>query len=212
MPFSLRLDSSEYCQLIRDENKVKRLDWCVANKDDSFDAVIFTDKCSIQMECHRRFACHRKGELPKTKLRPKHPIKVHVWASISRRGRTGISIFERRMNAPLFINVLKETLLPYLRDVFPDGHRFMQDNDPKHTSVAAQQFYVDSGINHWKTPPESPDLNPIENMWHELKEFLRREVKPHSKQELIDGIQQFWATVTVAKCKYINHLKKVIPE
>ena len=43
-------------------------------------------------------------------------------------------------------------------------------------------------------------------------EFLRREVKPHAKQELIDGIQQFWGTVTVAKCaKYINHLKKVIP-
>jgi transposase len=43
--------------------------------------------------------------------------------------------------------------------------------------------------------PESPDLNPIENLWHELKEYLRREVKPSTKKELIDGINQFWHTV-----------------
>ena len=47
---------------------------------------------------------------------------------------------------------------------------------------------------------------------YELKEFCRREVKPSTKQELIDGIVQFWETVTVEKCnKYINHLKKVVP-
>ena len=49
-------------------------------------------------------------------------------------------------------------------------------------------------------------------MWHELKEFSRREVKLKTKQELIDGIVQFWETVSVEKCnKYINHLKKVVP-
>ena len=32
------------------------------------------------------------------------------------------------------------------------------------------------------------------------------------KQELIDGIQEFWKTVSVAKCRpYIGHLRKVIP-
>ena len=58
----------------------------------------------------------------------------------------------------------------------------------------------------------SGDLNPIENLWHELKQFIRREVKPKTKQDLIDGILQFWETVTIEKCnKYINHLRKVIP-
>ena len=38
-------------------------------------------------------------------------------------------------------------------------------------------------------------------------------VKPTNKQQLIDEIQQFWETLSVAKCvKYIDHLKKVLPK
>ena len=56
--------------------------------------------------------------------------------------------------------------------------------------------------------PESPDLNPFESVWHELKEYIRREVKPTRKEE---RIKKFWSGVNVAKCtKYIRHLRKVI--
>ena len=47
-------------------------------------------------------------------------------------------------------------------------------------------------------------MNHIENLWHELKEFIRQEVKPTTKAELVSGIEQFWKTVDVAKCtRYI---------
>lgn len=116
------------------------------------------------------------------------------------------------MDRFLFTDILDQTLIPFIQAKFPSSHHFMQDNNPKHTSNFARDFISDHGINWWKTPAESPDLNPIENMWHELKEFCRREVKPSTKQELIDGIVQFWETVAVEKCnKYINHLKKVVP-
>ena len=128
------------------------------------------------------------------------------------RGRTGICIFSGIMDAVMYTDILEATLLPFLHDTYPEGHKFMQDNDPKHTSRHAKAFLQEKGINWWPTPPESPDLNPIENLWHELKEFLRREVKPHSKDELIDGIGQFWDSVTREKCrKYIGHLRRVIP-
>ena len=145
--------------------------------------------------------------------RAKHPVKVHVWAGISLHGPTQICIFEGIMKAPLYIEILKNTLLPFRDNVFPEGMRFMQDNDPKHTSKLAKQWMKDENVNWWKTPPESPDLNPIENLWHELKEYIRREVKPKSKDELVQGIVMFWNTVDVRKCsKYIKHLRKVLPK
>ena len=89
----------------------------------------------------------------------------------------------------------------------------MMDNDPKHTSRKANSFLHEKSIHWWKTPPESPDFNPIENLWHKAKEYLRREKKPTTKEELIKGIQEFWGTVDVAKCRrYIGHLRKVIPK
>ena len=117
------------------------------------------------------------------------------------------------MDAPLYLQVLEQTLLPFLKEVYPDTHRFMADNDPKHTSNAAKRLLEENHVNWWRTPAESPDCNPIENLWHELKEYQRREVKPKTKQELIDGIRAFWETVSIAKCrKYIRHLRKVMPK
>ena len=122
-----------------------------------------------------------------------------MWAGISLQGPTKICIFDGVMDAELYVNILQSTLLPFLEKL-PRGHRFMQDNDPKHTSRLARSFFEGNNVNWWKTAPESPDLSPIENLWHELKEYIRREAKPRTKEELIQGIKDFWKTVNKDKC------------
>ena len=137
---------------------------------------------------------------------------MHVWAGISWRGPTPIVVFEGKMDAEGYISVLEAGLKPFIEGS-EDPVLFMQDNDPKHTSRRAKAWLEKEEINWWKTPAESPDLNPIEDLWHELKQFLRREIKPKTKDQLVDGIKVFWETVNIEKCRrYIDHLRKVVPK
>ena len=58
------LQQTRYCQLIRDANKVKRLEYAqrVLETGDTFDNVIFSDECSISLEQFRR-TCYRKQSI-----------------------------------------------------------------------------------------------------------------------------------------------------
>ena len=59
----------------------------------------------------------------------------------------------------------------------------------------------------------SPDLNPIENVWESMKQYLRTYMKPRTVPELKEGIKRFWKTLTPQLCsKYIDHLQKVVPK
>ena len=64
---------SAYCQLIRDANKTKRLEWARQHLDtalsDGFTDVLWADECSIQMEAHRRFCCRKRGQQARPKPR-----------------------------------------------------------------------------------------------------------------------------------------------
>ena len=84
----------------------------------------------------------------------------------------------------------------------------------QHTSRYASRYMNQVGINWWRTPPESPDLNPIEMVWHHMKDFLRARVKPTTKEELVRGIHRYWEEkVTVDFCRrYIRHLNTVVPK
>lgn len=204
-----------YCQMIRDKNKEARLQFCkdLITTDDRFEDVIFSDETTLQLHDNKVGAYRRKESALPTNAKPKHPLKVHVWGAISKRGATQLVIFDGIMDAAFFVpEVLESTLKPFIDAVYPDGHRFQQDNDPKHTSNLAKNFMAENDINWWKWPAESPDLNPIEMVWNQLKRNVSKR-NPTTKDQLTQYIEDFWLTeMTPELCsKYIDHTFKVAP-
>ena len=190
--------------------------WCldrIAEGDLELSDVIWTDESSVQLESHRKITYQKKGHPVRLTARPKHPPKIHLWGGISARGATSIVMFTGTLIATRYTRILDAVLRPFLQRHYPNGHRFQQDNDPKHTSRWARAYFEQKGINWWHTPASSPDLNPIKNVWGSMKQYIRTNVRPRNIAELKLGIQEYWRTLTPSVCKkYIGHLKKVVPK
>ena len=145
-----------YCQLIKDKNKADRVQFCsnlVANND-KFDDAIFSDECTIQLHDNKSVAYRNKNSTAPNHCRPKHPLKIHLWGAISKKGPSKLLIFDGIMDSEFYVEyILKCGLLPFISNFFPDGHRFIQDNDPKHRSKRAKGFMTEHGINWFSSWP-----------------------------------------------------------
>jgi transposase len=89
--------------------------------------------------------------------------------------------------------VLETRLIPQLRDWFPNGenHTFMQDGAPCHTAKSVTAFLDRQNIPLLKWPGNSPDMNPIENIWELVKRRVSTDLIT-TKQQLIEKLIAVW--------------------
>ena len=101
---------------------------------------------------------------------------------------------EGMMDGAKYRDILEGNLFQFSRDVGL-GRRFtfQQDNDPKHTAKATLKQFKGKHVNVLEWPIEIPDLNPIENLWYDLKIAVQQRNPSNLKK-----LEQLWAEIPVA--------------
>ncbi|GFV33453.1 tc1-like transposase protein [Trichonephila clavipes] len=88
------------------------------------------------------------------------------------------------MTARTYIDILSHNLQSSAQKLgLGTSFVFQQDNDPKHTANLTREWLLYNSPSQLKTPPQSPDINPIENLWHKLDVEVRKH-KISCKDEL----------------------------
>ena len=208
---------TKYCQVVSPKNRIERFFFAkvILEFEDQFLDSIFIDESTVQMNKNASTIWYKviSGE---TRLgligKYKHAASVHILGGISRKGPTSLVIFQGTLDSKKFQRLAHQFLVPFIRSNYPEHHRLHMDNAPAHTAIKTRVFINENNINHYKTPAQSPDLMPIELVWHDLKVYLSEAVKPNNTEEMIDGIEKFWKDiVTVEYCNTkINHLNRVM--
>lgn len=91
--------------------------------------------------------------------------------------------------------ILEEHVVPF-SGFIGDNFVFMQDNARPHTAAIVRQYLEEVEVPVMAWPARSPDLNPIEHLWDELKKRVRgRNAAPTSLRELQTAIKEEWDRV-----------------
>ena len=186
---------------LREDNKKKRLSFCLANRNRDWKSVMFTDRKRFLLQYPgvkvNKVAWVCRGET-RMAASVNHPMSFNVYAGITPYGVSMLHTVAgsskhvtkytnkkgqaaKNITSAEYKDVLMSTLLPEGERLFSSrrarGARgahaawtFQQDNDPSH-GVAAKTIKLWSSQHGHKVellkawPPNSPDLNPIENLW-----------------------------------------------
>uniref|UniRef100_A0A8K9UDX3 Transposase n=1 Tax=Oncorhynchus mykiss TaxID=8022 RepID=A0A8K9UDX3_ONCMY len=136
---------------------------------------------------------------------------IILWGCFSAKGTERLHRIEGRMDGAKYREILANNLLPSVRALkMGRGWVFQHDNEPKHTARATKEWLRKKHLKVLEWPSQSPDLNPIENLWRELNVHIAQR-QPRNLKDL-EVCMEEWAKIPAAVCANLvkNYRKRMI--
>ena len=175
-----------------------------------WNGVLFSDETHIEIwrDTYRTRSVRRSAEddrfNPKfIRKTVKHPLKLMVWGCFGN-GKLGHLVIvpdkdeedggkrsQKRCNQYTYRDILEEYLRPSMEET---GTKiFVQDNATCHTAKSMKAWFDDNkDIELLLWPPQSADMNPIENLWDLLMQEAGKLPMATSREQLKTRIIQAW--------------------
>jgi hypothetical protein len=178
----------------------KRMEFATNRLNDDWKYALFTDEKTFQVGGSK----HKSWQDPKARKTDKY--KRHAPnGGIGLHFKTDLYFFSGNLNADLYCKILKSRLPPAQSfNIHPrarDKWILVQDNDPKHKSKKGQKvlnILAPDRIPDW--PSNSPDFNPIEDIWSELDYELQK-TGPKNITKLKSALKKAWKNLDETKVK-----------
>ncbi len=186
---------------ISPKNRIKRLAYAKRYQTwtkEHWRTVMFTDESKFKLKCSdgRVFVWRKVGEEHKLEcLKPTVKNQnqgVMIWGCISYNGMGKMHVHEGKVNSKKYLIMLEDVLAPSADMLELTGNlHFMQDNAPIHKAKKVMEYLNKNCSVIIEHPPQSPDLNPIEHVWAQMKQTLRL-TPSMSVAELENKIKECW--------------------
>ena len=165
----------------------------------------------------------QKDKVPVAKT-VKKSAYVNIWGAMSASGLSAIHIMPQghTVDAEYYVeDILEKEVKPLLKRskrtneattnkmvVNKRRFTFQQDGAPAHTSKHAQDWCLQNlpnFINKDDWPGNSPDINPMENLFSILNEKVYCDPEPQTLDELKKRIRKAWWEITIDCLKSLLH-------